>query len=150
MAKFDKWRTEEGLTLIEGWAKDGLVDEQIAKKIGISKTTFYDWKNKFPEFSEALKKGKDVIDREVENALLKRALGYDTEEVTTEYDEELKAEKVIKRVKKKVPGDTTAMIYWLNNRKPGTWRNKQDVNADVNVKGNVTIEEYLKDNKVKL
>lgn len=82
--KYQKWITEEGLIKIEGWARDGLTDEQIAHNIGIQRTTLYDWKNKHPDISDALKKGKEVIDRQVENALLKRALGYEYTEVTRE------------------------------------------------------------------
>ena len=78
--KYEYWLTSEGLTLLEGWARDGLTDEQLAKKIGINPATLYDWKNKFSKISEALKKGKEVVDIQVENALLKRALGYDYQE----------------------------------------------------------------------
>ena len=74
--KYQRWLEPEGLTLLEGWARDGLTDEQIAAKIRINPATLYDWQKKFPKISEALKKGKEVVDFEVENALLKRALGY--------------------------------------------------------------------------
>ncbi|MFC6324030.1 helix-turn-helix domain-containing protein [Companilactobacillus baiquanensis] len=78
MAKssIDKWTTPEGLLEIEGWARDGLTDEQIAHNIGIVPSTLYEWKKKKSEISESLKKGKSVVDREVENALFKRAIGF--------------------------------------------------------------------------
>ena len=60
--KFEYWLTEDGLTLLEGWARDGLTDEQIAENIGISRSTLSDWKNKFSDISDALKKGKEVVD----------------------------------------------------------------------------------------
>lgn len=94
--KYEYWLSPEGLTLLEGWARDGLIDEQIAEKIGINPATLYDWKKKYPEISEALKKGKEVIDYEVENALLLKALC----------------------------GDVTAQIFWLKNRRPDKWRDK--------------------------
>lgn len=75
--KYHYWLTEEGLTRLRGWATDGLTDEQIAENIGIHTATIYDWKKRYSEFADALKKGKDVADREVENALYKRALGYE-------------------------------------------------------------------------
>lgn len=109
------------LILVEGWARDGLSDEQIAHNIGITATTLYEWKKKYPEFSETIKKGKEVVDRHVENALLKRALGYTYEEVTKENGIE------VKRVVKEVAPDTTAQIFWLKNRKPTEWRDKQQV-----------------------
>lgn len=81
--KYQKWLKKENLILIQGWARDGLTDEQIAKNMGIVTSTLYAWKNKYSEISEALKKGKDVVDREVENALLKNALGPTITKVTT-------------------------------------------------------------------
>ena len=82
--KYTEWLTPEGLLKIEGWARDGLIDEQIAHNMGIVRSTLNVWKEKFPDISDALKKGKEVIDRQVENALLKRALGYSFTEVTKE------------------------------------------------------------------
>ena len=75
--KYQRWLEPDGLTLLEGWARDGLTDEQIAKNCGCNAGTLYEWKKKYPEISEALKKGKEVVDIQVENALLKRALGYE-------------------------------------------------------------------------
>ena len=76
MAKINDWLENDKLILLEGWARSGLTDEQIAKNIGINRTTLYDWKKKEVNIADALKRGKEVIDFEVENALLKRALGY--------------------------------------------------------------------------
>ena len=75
--KYQRWLEPDGLTLLEGWARDGLTDEQIAKNCGCNAATLYDWKKRYPEISKALKKGKEVVDIQVENALLKRALGYE-------------------------------------------------------------------------
>lgn len=119
--KYIDWIEPEGLLKIEGWARDGLVDEQIAQNIGIAASTLYEWKKQYPEISEALKKGKEVVDRQVENALLKRALGYEYDEITTEYGKETK------RVTKQVVPDVTAQIFWLKNRKPDQWRDKRDI-----------------------
>lgn len=106
--KYQRWVEPDGLLLLEGWARDGLTDEQIAKNIGITATTLYEWKNRFPEISDALKKGKEVVDYQVENALLNKALG----------------------------GDTTAQIFWLKNRRPDKWRDKpaENKNEDIEVK----------------
>ncbi len=119
--KYQEWIEPEGLLKLEGWARDGLTDEQISSNMGITTSTLYVWKNKYSEISEALKKGKEVVDRQVENALLKRALGYRYDEITTEGDVETK------RVTKEVVPDTTAQIFWLKNRKPDVWRDKKDV-----------------------
>ena len=64
--KYKKWLKPENLLLIEGWARDGLVDEQIAHNMGIACCTLYEWKNKYAEIDETLKKGKEVVDLEVE------------------------------------------------------------------------------------
>lgn len=122
------------LNLVESWARDGLVDEQIAHNLGINVSTLYDYKNKYPEFTEALKNGKDDIDVQVENALLKRALGYTYVEVTKELTDAGMVET--KRVTKEVQPDTTAQIFWLKNRRPQSWRDKQDldVSGDLNFK----------------
>lgn len=143
--KYHDWITEEGLLKLEGWARDGLTDEQIAHNIGVARTTLYDWKNKYSDISDALKKGKEVVDREVENALLKRALGYEYEETKVEDDGYEK--KITKTIKEVVP-DVTAQIFWLKNRKPTVWRDKQDIEhsgtIDLSDKSKL-IEEYLKD-----
>ncbi len=94
--KFEYWLTEDGLTLLEGWARDGLTDEQLAEKMSIGIRTLYDWKIRYPQISQALKKGKEIVDFEVENALLKSA----------------------------IDGNTTAQIFWLKNRRPDKWRDK--------------------------
>ncbi len=82
MAKYSEWITDEGLLRIEGWARDGLADKQIAENIGVAYSTFREWVKKFPALSASLKKSKDVADRQVENALFKRAVGYEYTERT--------------------------------------------------------------------
>ena len=127
-SKYDAWKDK--LEVIQGWARDGLTDEQIAHNMGISPATLYDYKNKYPEFVEALKKGKEVIDVQVENALLKRALGYKYDEVTKERNKK-GALVTTKIITKEVHPDTTAQIFWLKNRKPEEWRDKKDIDLDV-------------------
>lgn len=100
--KYEKWLKEDNLLLLEGWARDGLTDEQIAKNIGIGERTLYEWKEKYSQISQSLKKGKEVVDYEVENALLSSAL----------------------------EGNTTAQIFWLKNRRPDKWRDKQKEETD--------------------
>lgn len=120
--KFEYWLTEDGLTLLEGWARDGLVDEQIAQNMGINPATLYRYKQNYSKICEALKKGKEIVDIQVENALLKRALGYEYDEQRIEKSEK-DGTKIIQTVKH-VPGDVTAQIYWLKNRRSDKWRDK--------------------------
>lgn len=96
MAKINDWLQKDKLILLEGWARDGLTNEQIANNIGINVKTLYDWKNKNSNIRNILKKSREVVDFEVENALLKSAL----------------------------EGNVTAQIFWLKNRKKLQWRDK--------------------------
>lgn len=122
--KFEYWLTEDGLTLLEGWAREGLTDEQLAGKMGIGVRTLYDWKLRYLQISQALKKGKEIVDIQVENALLKRALGYDYQEERIEKSKK-DGVKIVQTVKH-IPPDPTAQIFWLKNRRPDKWRDKPE------------------------
>ena len=100
--KYQRWLEPEGLILLEDWARNGLTDEQIARNMGISRKTLYDWKTRYGDICNALKKGKQVVDAQVENALLSSALA----------------------------GNVTAQIYWLKNRRPDQWRDKPGSDAE--------------------
>ena len=134
MSKFKDWLEGDGLLKLEGWARDGLTDEQISRNMGIAYSTFREWKKKYSAFSAVLKRTKDVVDREVENALFRRAMGYKYDEVTYERGEE------VKRVTKEVAPDTTAQIFWLKNRKPAEWRDKIEQQQTVTIQDDGFLE----------
>jgi len=143
------------LVLIEAWCRDGATDLEIYTKLGISKDSFYEYRKKHFEFYETLKKGKEVVDVEVENALLKKAKGYTIKVMKTfkvktykRFDGELKPieELIDKEEEVHIPADTTAQIYWLNNRRPKEWRNKQEI-INQNINTDVPYETFLKDIK---
>lgn len=100
ISDYDIWEKdgilEDKLILIEGWKREGLSDEQIAHNLGISESSMDSYKKKYPRFLGAIKKGKEVVDFEVENALFKSAM----------------------------EGNVTAQIFWLKNRKKNDWRDK--------------------------
>lgn len=136
--------TGDGLLCIEGWAREGMTDAQIAAKMGISSSTFYRWQQDHSEFREALKKGKAPVDIQVENALLKRALGYTYTETTTDFelidtgrvDEDgmpimEKKIKNVRSVKKEVAPEVGAAAFWLKNRRPDRWRDKREEQIQV-------------------
>ena len=102
MAKIDEWLEQDKLILLEGWARDGLTYEQIAHNMGIDTSTLWDWRKANTTISNAIKKGREVVDYEVENALLKSAL----------------------------EGNTTAQIFWLKNRRKQQWRDKIEYSND--------------------
>lgn len=120
---------------LKGWARNGLSNEQIAHNIGINVGTLYEWVKRFPDIGEAIKKTKEVVDIEVENALHKRAMGYSYDEVTRErrVNKETGEEELVitKRITKHMPGDVTAQIFWLKNRKPDNWRDRREVRQEV-------------------
>ena len=129
MVAKSKWDThvKDKLVVVEGWARNGLTEKQIAHNLAVAYSTFRVYKEKYPALSAVLKKGREVIDFEVEGALIKRALGYSYVEVTKELVEDEttgSAElKVVKTVTKQVAPDVTAQIFWLKNRKPNEWKN---------------------------
>lgn len=97
-ARYHKWLEQDGLTLLKGWARDGLTDEQIAHNMGISARTLERWKNDHCQICQALKEGKEVVDYLVENALLQAAMD----------------------------GNVTAQIFWLKNRRRKAWKDKPE------------------------
>ena len=130
--RYREWLTEEGMLRLKGWAMDGLTDAQIAHNIGINVGTLYEWKNKYPNIAEVLKKSKEVADRHVENALYKRAVGYKYEEVKVEKEHGLETKRTV--TIKEVAPDTTAQIFWLKNRKRLEWRDKQELEHSGEIK----------------
>lgn len=136
-----EWIEPDKLLLLEAWSRDGLTDEQIAGNMGISVRTLYLWKKKNMQIFQSLKTGKEVADIEVENALRKKALGFrETEQTvstrrTVEYENGKRVrevtEPVVTEVEKYYPPDTTAQIFWLKNRKPEQWRDKQEQKVDL-------------------
>lgn len=101
-SKVEKWLEPEGLILLEGWKRSGLTDEQIANNMGIHVSTIYEYMKKYSEINDALKRGKEVVDFEVENALYKNA----------------------------VNGNVVAQIFWLKNRNANKWKDKVEHSAD--------------------
>ena len=147
--KYQEWLEPDGLLKLEGWARDGLNDEQIAKNMGINVATLYKYKNLYSKINEALKRGKEVIDIEVENALLNKAMGfkvmvkksYKVKDVEYDNGRKVKESERIEMVDEEqyIPPDTTAQIFWLKNRKPAEWRDKQNAEIEQNKPFEVSI-----------
>lgn len=133
--KYQEWLTEEGLIRIQGWARDGLSDEQIAANMGINVATLYRWKEKYCEICEATREGKDVPDRKVENALYQscfdrtitvlkafkvKRVWYDENGKRCEEEKLETAEETVA-----IPANEKAQEFFLRNRKPAEWPDKQ-------------------------
>lgn len=114
----------------------GATDMELADALGVHPATLYRWKLEHPEFCEAIKSGKDVADERIERSLFQKASGYDVVETqavkvrVAQYGEKVE----VVEVRRHVPADTTAQIFWLKNRRSAAWRDKQEVehsgNAD--------------------
>ncbi|PUZ34314.1 HNH endonuclease [Staphylococcus nepalensis] len=129
---YEKLDIKDKLGLVEGWKRDGLTDEQIAHNLGVSKHSLIKWKKEKPDFSDAIKKGKEVSDYELENALHKRATGYyyKEETVTNKGD--------VVEIEKYEHANPTSLIFALKNRLPAKYRDKveQEItqrNIDLNI-----------------
>ena len=126
--KYEDWLTKDGLLRIEGWARDGLSLSQIAHNVGVADSTFRKWRD------------EHEADLEVENAMLKSALGH-KETVRKAIKVKTEKQKVgegkiveehIEYVDEEVyiPPQVIAQIFWLKNRRPDKWKEKQVVEAD--------------------
>ncbi len=129
---YEKLDIVNKLGLVEGWKRDGLTDEQIARNLGVSKHTLIKWKKNIPDFLDAIKKGKEVSDYELENALHKRAVGYYYEEETVTNKGE------VVKTKKYEHANPTSLIFALKNRLPHKYRDKveQEItnrNIEINI-----------------
>lgn len=143
-SKVDMWLEEENLMLLECWKRDGLNDSQIASRINVNPGTLSKWRREYPEINEALKKGKEIIDYQVENALLKTALGYKSKEVKVVMETlpTGKNRTVRKEISTKdVVPNVSAIRMWLINRSPEKWNNSDNaINVADDVDNNLTIK----------
>lgn len=153
------WLEEDKLMLLECWARDGYTFQDIANKIGIGSTTLTTWRTKYPEIDEALKKGREIVDYKVENALLKSALGYKTKE--TKITTIIRGGKVVETqretISKEQPPNVHAAQCWLYNRLPKKWKNMNsranildDFDEDTSIQVTVTRASKLNENNMQL
>ena len=135
MRKKEFWSKEEGLHLAESWAREGEDDAAIARRMGVPESTLRRWRRASPKLDEAIRRGRGAA-WEVESALLRTATGYNKPVTKTykvkcvEYDPttgkkvQEKEELQTSEEKVHVPGNTTAQVFWLKNRRPDRWRDK--------------------------
>lgn len=141
--KYETWLTEDGRMMLQAWARDGYSNAELAQKMGIAEGTLYEWLKTYPEIKEALSRGKEPYDIEVENKMHDLCLGYvvplkkpfklrkveydpDTGKKVREYDV---IETAIEE--EYVPPNVIAQKYWLSNRKPESWREKREEKIDI-------------------
>lgn len=119
------WLSPDGIELITGWRREGIPLEEIATKyIGIGSTTMWRWTKESDDLATALAMSQDITNAKVEKALLKRALGYDYDELTHELVEgEM---RLVKKTRKHVSPDVKACLSWLYSRRSDRWRATQE------------------------
>jgi transcriptional regulator with XRE-family HTH domain len=141
-AKYQEWINDpDKKTLLSGWARKGLSDQQIAKNIGISRSTLNEWRKKYPDISDTLKKGKEVADAEVENALYLKCIGHKVQLKKTFKVKKIEYNDAGKKIKEEenletgedevyIPPDTKAIIFWLTNRMREDWKERQNTQME--------------------
>jgi hypothetical protein len=119
MTRFQEWISPEGLILLEGWTREGKSEEEMAGYMGISTATLKSWKKREPKIQEALQVNGQALDFQVESALLKKALGYQSTERKVEISP--KGERKEVETVKQVGPDMSAISLWLKKRRPERW-----------------------------
>ncbi len=120
--------------IIAAMTRMSMTHQEIMNALDISHNTFHQWLKEYPLFKESLKETEIKANSKVEYSLFQRACGIevtDTEELITEVDGVIK--KSIKRIKRHIPPDTTAQIFWLKNRMPARWRDVHKIEGEVGI-----------------
>ena len=130
--KYSKWLEKDSLLLLKSWARDGLTNDEIARKMEINPATFYRWKNSYCEICEAIKKGREPVNVILEDTAFERATKWKTvKEVTRErlYNNQTKQYELTttKEVEKNVPPDSTLLIFLMKSRMPDKYGDRQKV-----------------------
>ena len=109
----------------------GATDKEFSEFFSVSEQTLNKWKKDYPEFLESLKKGKNIADANVASRLYNRAIGYNCKatKFATSNGKITDSKEFIEHY----PPDTTAAIFWLKNRQPEKWRDKKEVDANVDL-----------------
>ncbi|NCD04934.1 MAG: helix-turn-helix domain-containing protein [Spirochaetia bacterium] len=137
--KFEYWVTDEGVTILVAFARNGLTTDEIAKKIGISRNTLNRWRKQYKNIDIALSAGFETSNMIVENSLYKCATGY------YYFEESVDKDGNILKVEKYQKPSITAQLSWLNNRVPSKWRpNKTEITS----KSTIKIENNDMDEKI--
>ena len=115
-------------TIAEGLARQGVTDASIAKALGISTRVFYEYQKRFPQFRHALARGRQPINFEMENLLLKKARGFELTDRYIETDEN--GNPVKQKVwRRQIPPETGAILEWLSHKMPEVWGRKIEVDS---------------------
>ena len=98
----------------------GAIDVQLASFFSVDISTIHQWKHDHPDFSDAIKKGKEIADLQVTESLKKRASGM-------KLKKQVVKDGGIVEIEDEIAPDTAAAIFWLKNRQPKIWRDNQKI-----------------------
>lgn len=110
----------------------GATDKEIADAFGISVSSIYEYKKKYPEFSKAFTRGREKVVFEIKAALLKKALGFKYEEEKRVGRKDKDGENIIlveKYTRYSVPSETAAAMLLRNYDE--TWRDNDKASAEI-------------------
>lgn len=134
-SKVDYWLTEDGLELIRSWSRDTFSKAEIAKRMDINVNTLVKWQKQYEEINDAINVTRELVDYQVENAVLKAALGYKTKEIKVTIGKKVVNGEMVEMLKettvKEVPPNIKAAMFWLNNRKFDDWKLNRDKIVEV-------------------
>ena len=140
-SKYKKLKISDHLDTIQDYCKRGATYKELARIIGVSVSTIFNWLRKYPEFKEACQVGVDFANTKVENALFKSAIGYTvTETKTVETDQGV----TVTTREKHIPPSNTAQIFWLKSKKPNTWLEKEGGSQDLSEAVEILRNKYVK------
>ena len=139
--------TPQNIRILQSWVRKGWTNDKIREEIGISESTYYEWTKKHPEFSEVIQESREYCIAEVEDALFRKAKGI--KEMVSETLKEERDDGYIEKTKRKeiyIPPDTKAAIFYLTNRDPENWKQKQmtELSGNISIDGSLDIAERLK------
>jgi hypothetical protein len=131
LEKPTKWETHvfPRLSEIQEWFENGIPMDQVYKNLSIAPATWYEYVDKHPVLAELVKWSRAVTNISVENSLFKAATGYDYEEIKTVVEEDKNGKKRtrIEKVKRHMPPNPTAMVFWLKNRAATDWNDRREI-----------------------
>ena len=122
-----KYDSHNSPRLAYAMALAGRTDKQISEFLEIAESTLNLWKDKYPYFMESLKKGREEPDDRVERSLYERAIGYNNPNAVKIFMPAGADEPVYAPFTEHIAPDVTAQIFWLKNRRPDRWRDRQEI-----------------------
>lgn len=130
----------------------GATDDEVADILGVHRVTIWRWKLEHPDFCNAIKNGKAFSDERTERSLYHKANGYYvTEQQAFKVKDGDGSERVeVVEVQKFIPPDTTAQIFWLKNRRSAEWRDKREVEGNIEVTSRTIDPRSLPPEKLEL